>query len=288
MILSGKEPAEKIQAAVAMRMNNLPRPPSLSVILVGDDAPSMTYVETKKRVCQSLGIKSEVHYLSKDTTENTLLEKIRKLNLDPSVDGILVQLPLPAHLNSDRIISALDPKKDVDGFHPINMGKLLLGQTDGFIPCTPLGIYEMLKYYEIPTEGAHVVILGRSIVVGKPLAALLMQNRAGCNATVTVAHRHTKELSRLTQTADILVVAVGSPKTVTADMIKPNAVVIDVGINRLQDPKDPKCYHIEGDVDFERVREKCRAITPVPKGVGPMTIAMLVHNTTTSAERRLL
>jgi methylenetetrahydrofolate dehydrogenase (NADP+) / methenyltetrahydrofolate cyclohydrolase len=230
-----------------------------------------------------VGILSFFHHLPETTSEEELLKLISDLNHDKNVDGILVQLPLPSHMNSEKIIEAIDPKKDVDGFHPINIGKLLLGLKGGFVPCTPLGIKILLERYQIPVVGKDVVIVGRSAIVGKPLAALLMQNAPHCNATVTVVHSQTRDLKAHCARADILVAAIGSPRFITADMVKERAVVVDVGISREESDGG---YRLVGDVDFNQVEKKCFAITPVPKGVGPMTVAMLLHNTLLSHQRR--
>ena len=256
------------------------RPPVLAFILVGDHPASRAYVHAKKKRCQEAGIHSIDHELETAVSQQHLLRLIADLNADPLVDGILVQLPLPSHIDKDAVIVAIDPSKEVDGFHPINMGKLLLGSQDGFIPCTPAGIIELLKCYQISCEGKQAVIVGRSNIVGKPLAALLIQNQKGLNATVTIAHSKTPHLEKLCQTADILVAAIGQPKFITLPMVKTNAIIIDVGINRLSDGK------IVGDVDFETVKHSCTFITPVPGGIGPMTIAMLLKNTWQSYLKR--
>ena len=229
---------------------------------------------------------SSLHQLQETVSENELLKLIERLNQDPTVDGILVQLPLPKQINPKNIMEAIDPLKDVDGFHPLNLGKLLSGEEEGFVPCTPLGIKVLLEKSHIEVEGKHVVVVGRSMIVGKPLAALLMQNKKGCNATVTVVHSKTHNLSALTKQADILVAAIGMPYFIKADMVKEGAVVVDVGINRIEDPRSPKGYQIVGDVDFKEVEPKAGAITPVPRGVGPMTVAMLLYNTYSSYLRR--
>lgn len=288
MILSGKTLADEIQDEIRRKVANLSTPPGLAVVLIGDNPSSHSYVTMKRKACQSVGIKAALHQLPLSTTESHLLHLIHELNRDQEVDGILVQLPLPAHINSENIVAAIDPNKDVDGFHPVNLGKLLLGHPGGFIPCTPLGIKILLERYHIATEGQEVVIVGRSAIVGKPLAALLMQNAPGCNATVTVVHSRSRNLHAHTLRADILVAAIGSPRFIQADMVKEGAVVIDVGINREEDLHKPQGYRIVGDVDYDSVTKKCRAITPVPKGVGPMTVAMLLQNTLLSHQRHSL
>jgi len=279
MILDGKAIAKKIEEQVCSATSHLQgRKPSLAFIRVGEDPASLTYIKMKKKKCAEVGITSYDVELSKEVSEEVLLREIDHLNTDPEIDGILVQLPLPPHINSHHILSAITPEKDVDGFHPINMGKLLLGETGGFFPCTPYGILVLLKHANIDPAGKHVVILGRSNIVGKPLAALLCQKQEGANATVTLAHSRTENLKTLCQSADILIAAMGNPHFVKADMVKEGAIVIDVGINRV----DGKLI---GDVDFDAVAPKCSLITPVPGGVGPMTIALLLSNTLLSYQR---
>ncbi|MCP5469872.1 MAG: bifunctional 5,10-methylene-tetrahydrofolate dehydrogenase/5,10-methylene-tetrahydrofolate cyclohydrolase [Chlamydiales bacterium] len=266
MILSGKQVADSLLEEMK---RELKKEPTLVVIQVGENPASSTYIRMKRKACDYVGIRSVHLEFAEDVKESHLLSEIKRLNDDPKVSGILVQLPLPAHLT--HVLDTIDPAKDVDGFHPINMGKLLLG-LKGFVPCTPLGIHTLLKRSQISVEGKRVVIVGRSHIVGMPLAALWMQKRAGCNATVTVAHSCTPKLEEVTASADILVAAMGKPKFIKEHMVKEGAVVIDVGINRI----DKK---LVGDVDFEQVQHKCSTITPVPGGVGPMTVAMLLHNT---------
>lgn len=283
MIIDGASIAAQIQQELLEQIKNRPgRAPSLHVVIVGDHAPSLIYVKRKTEACLKIGIFSKTYRLSSDISEEELLEHIFSLNQDPNVDGILVQLPLPKQINPNRITQAVDPSKDVDGFHLVNLGKLVLGDSSGFTPCTPLGIQTLLERSSIPTSGKHVVILGRSQIVGKPLALLLMQNNPKANATVTIANSHTTRLKEICQSADILIAAIGQPLFVKADMVKPDAVVIDVGINRIEAPHLPKGYQIVGDVDFEEVRKHCAHITPVPGGIGPMTIAMLLSNTVKS------
>lgn len=289
MIISGKAIAEEIQSELKAKIAHYgaPRKPHLAVVLVGDNRASHSYVRAKKRACLEVGIFSTVHEMPQTIAERELLSKIETLNNDASVDGILIQSPLPSHLHYEKVIETLDPEKDVDGFHPKNMGKLLLGVKGGFIPCTPLGIQVLLARSKIDILGQHVVVVGRSNIVGKPLAALLMQNAIHANATVTIVHSKSRDLSMLTSQADILVAAVGVARFIKEEMVKEGAIVIDVGINYEQDSREKTGYRIVGDVDFEAVQKKCKAITPVPKGIGPMTIAMLLENTFLSFKRRL-
>jgi len=274
MILDGRATADQLLAELKEDIaSSAARPPGLAFLLVGDHPASKTYVEAKKKKCQEVGIQSLVHKYEASISEKELLRHIQTLNDDPLIDGILVQLPLPAHIDKDIILMSIDPLKDVDGFHPINMGKLAIGNEDGFIPCTPLGIVELLKRNSISCEGKRAVILGRSTIVGKPLALLLMQNKEWLNATVTVAHSKTPDLEKVCKSADILIAAIGMPKFISAKMVQEGAIVVDVGINRLKDGT------IVGDVDFQAVSPHCSFITPVPGGVGPMTIAMLLQNT---------
>ena len=257
--------------------------PGLAVVLVGEDPASQTYVRMKGRKCEELGMHSVTITLPADTPEEVLLGRIAELNADPAINGFLVQLPLPDHIDEDKVIEAIDPAKDVDGFHPVNVGRMLIGKP-GFLPATPAGVMEMLRRSGVETAGKHAVIVGRSNIVGKPMAALLVQK--GADATVTVAHSRTADLGEVTRTADILIAAVGRPRFITADMVKDGAVVIDVGTNRIDDPTHPKGSRLVGDVDFEAVRDKASAITPVPKGVGPMTICMLMANAVKAAEEQ--
>ena len=257
--------------------------PGLAVVLVGDDPASKAYVGSKDRTCRDLGMHSVKLELPATTTQEELLAVVRQLNADPAIHGILVQSPPPRHIDEAAIIRAIDPRKDVDGFHPENVAKLALEDPSGFVPCTPLGCQRLLLDYQIPTEGARVVVLGRSMIVGKPLALLLMAKGPGGNATVTVAHSRSKDLPGLCRSADILIAAIGKPRFVTTDFVREGAVVIDVGINRIGDPTTKSGSRLVGDVDFEAVAPKCHAITPVPGGVGPMTIAMLISNTIKAA-----
>ena len=274
MILDGKKIAEEILRDLKVKVDALQkkRPPLLAFLLIGENPASHLYVKYKTKACERIGIQTRGFQFSKEISQKEVLKHIQALNLDSAVDGILVQLPLPPHLNTQEIIEAVDPQKDVDGFHPFNIGRLLLGYEPYFVPCTPLGIQEMLKRSSIPVAGKHVVIMGRSNIVGKPLAALLMQKNKEANATVTLVHSYTQNMDLITATADILIAAMGSPEFVQSAMIKQGAVIIDVGINR-------HCGKIVGDVLFDEVNPKAAHITPVPGGVGPMTIAMLLSNT---------
>ncbi|HEX6053796.1 MAG TPA: bifunctional methylenetetrahydrofolate dehydrogenase/methenyltetrahydrofolate cyclohydrolase FolD [Gemmatimonadaceae bacterium] len=257
--------------------------PGLSVVLVGDDPASAVYVRSKAKACEEAGMRGETIRMSADTTEATLLEQVDALNEDPRVHGILVQMPVPRHMSAEKVIRRIRPEKDVDGFHPVNVGKLMIGERDGFVPCTPAGAVELLVQSGVDTRGKDAVIVGRSNIVGKPMAALLMQDAPGGNATVTVCHSRTADLASHTRRADILIAAIGRPEMITGDMLKPGAVVIDVGINRVNDATVPKGYRLVGDVHFASAREVASLITPVPGGVGPMTIAMLMKNTLRAA-----
>ena len=267
LLLNGFELAKKCRTELADKIKSLPRSPKLVVILVGNDPASAVYVRNKEKAAIEVGMQSEVHRFEK-ITQKELLSFIKKLNADNSVDGILVQLPLPEELNEIEILQAIDPAKDVDGFHPLNLGKLIIGEPAS-VACTPKGCLKLIHLAKQDLSGLHAVVIGRSVIVGKPMAQLLLRE----NCTVTTAHSKTKNLPELCRMADIVVAAVGKPKTVKADWIKEGAIVIDVGINRLEDGK------LCGDVDFDACFDKCSAITPVPKGVGPMTIAMLLENT---------
>lgn len=276
-IIDGKKIAEEIRAELKQKVALLSSGrPGLAFILVGDNAASHAYVRMKEKGCDEVGIHSYVFRMPESVTEEDLVHLIQECNTDERIHGILVQQPLPSHIREEKILNAIDPNKDVDGFHPLNVGKTLLGQEGGFLPCTPLGIVTLLEKSEIQVEGKHVVIIGRSNIVGKPLAAMLVQKKKHCNATVTMAHSQTKDLKAICKTADILVAAIGKPRFITKDMVKNGAVVIDVGINAIL--VDGKRL-IVGDVDFDHVAPLCSFITPVPKGVGPMTIAMLLYNT---------
>jgi len=258
--------------------------PGLAVLRVGEDPASKVYVGMKVKKCEQLGIHSVLKVLPETITQEELLAQVNELNNDDKVHGILVQLPLPSHLNEDEVIDTIDPKKDVDCFHPTNVGKMLIGDQDGFFPCTPHGVQVLLERSNIDTTGKHAVVIGRSNIVGKPMAALLVQKAKGANATVTICHSRTPNIAELTQQADIIVAAIGKPHFVTAGMVKDGAVVVDVGINRVDDDTAPRGYKLVGDVDYDNVAPKCSAITPVPGGVGPMTIAMLMKNTVKAAK----
>jgi methylenetetrahydrofolate dehydrogenase (NADP+) / methenyltetrahydrofolate cyclohydrolase len=273
----------EVRAGVEARRAAGARAPALRVVLVGEHPASASYVRGKIRAAAEAGIDSQTLHQPADLPEADLLALIRDLNEDPDVDGILVQLPLPDHVDESRVIHALDPEKDVDGFHPENVGRLVIGE-EAFEPCTPAGIVEMLRRSGIATVGAHAVIIGRSNIVGKPMANLLL--RKGLDATVTVCHSRTRDLAGLARHADILIAAIGRAHFVTGDMVKEGAAVIDVGINRVDDPSIERGYRLVGDVDFEAARERAGWITPVPGGVGPMTIAMLLKNTLVAANRR--
>lgn len=257
--------------------------PGLAVILVGEDPASISYVTSKERDCKDTGIYSDDNRLPANTTQKELIALIEEKNNDPKINGILVQLPLPKHLNEAEVLLAIDPAKDVDGFHPVNTGKMMIGEK-AFLPCTPHGIIQLLVRNNVTIEGADVVIIGRSNLVGKPLANMLIQKKTNANATVTICHTRTKDLASHTKRADIIVAAVGRKNTVTADMVKDGAVVIDVGVNRVEDATKKRGYRLVGDVDFEAVKQKASLITPVPGGVGPMTRTMLLYNTIESAK----
>lgn len=279
-VIDGKEVARKIREGLVAEIAEMKaqgKTPGLAVVLVGEDPASQVYVGSKVRACEELGLYSQKWELPADTTQEQLVDLIHKLNADDRIHGILVQSPPPPHIDEEAVILNIDPRKDVDGFHPANVAKLVLEDEEGFVPCTPLGCMELLKAYDIPTAGKHAVVIGRSLIVGKPMANLLVSKKA--NATVTIAHSRTADLPAVCRTADIIVAAVGRPEMVKADFVKDGAVVIDVGINRIPDPSRPRGYRIVGDVDYEAVKDKCSAITPVPGGVGPMTIAMLMANT---------
>jgi methylenetetrahydrofolate dehydrogenase (NADP+)/methenyltetrahydrofolate cyclohydrolase len=259
--------------------------PGLAVVLVGNDPASRAYVRSKDRKAAELGLHSVKEELPADTTQDQLLALVEKLNADPAVHGILVQSPPPPQIDEAAIVRAIDPRKDVDGFHPVNVAKLALEDPTGFVPCTPLGCIRLLQESGIETAGKNAVVVGRSMIVGKPMALLLMKRGPGGDATVTVAHSRTKNLAAITRAADIVVAAIGRPHFLGSDHIREGAVVIDVGINRIDDPSNPKGYRLVGDVDYDAVADRCAAITPVPGGVGPMTIAMLMSNCVTAAER---
>ena len=281
-ILDGTSIAQTIRAEVAeevARLSRAGRKPGLAAVLVGEDPASAVYVRSKGKACEEAGMHSVTLRLPAATTEAELLETVDRLNADPDIHGILVQLPLPKPINSEKVLRRIDPAKDVDGFHPVNVGKLVVGDASAFRPATPYGVQQMLIRSGIETKGAHAVIVGRSNIVGRPMANLLIQQGPGGDATVTVCHSKTRDLPAITRTADIVIAAIGKAEFVTADMVRPGAVVIDVGINRVDDPSRPRGYRLVGDVAFEPVSRIASAITPVPGGVGPMTIAMLLQNT---------
>lgn len=285
-LLDGKKTATLVQEAIAEEVRQIVakghRPPHLVAILVGNNGASMTYVNNKVTACERVGFASSVVNLPEDISQEALLEEIEKLNKDKSIDGFIVQLPLPKHINEQEVLLAVNPDKDADGFHPTNFGRMALG-LDAFIPATPYGILELLTQYKIPTDGKHVVVIGRSDIVGRPISILLSQKP--WNATVTLTHSRTQNLSKLTQEADIIIAALGIPNFLKAEMVKEGAVIIDVGITRVADASAKKGFRIVGDVDFEQVKLKASYITPVPGGVGPMTIAMLMKNTLNAYKR---
>ncbi len=289
IIIDGLKVSADINAASAASVermkNEYGRVPGLAVILVGDDPASQVYVNSKDRKCRELGIHSEKYVLDKNASMSELLRLIDKLNQDPNIHGILVQSPPPPQIDEEKVVAAIVPEKDVDCFHPTNVGKMLLGRRDGFFPCTPYGVMLLLDACNINPSGKHAVVVGRSNIVGKPLMAMLVQKEKGANATVTCVHSATANLAELTRQADILIAAIGKPHFITADMVKDGAVVVDVGINRIPDATRKSGTRLVGDVDFEAVAPKCSAITPVPGGVGPMTIAVLMQNTVKSAEK---
>ncbi len=287
-IIDGKLISTEIREELAEEVRQLKKEgitPGLGVILVGEDPASKSYVTAKERACESLGIYSDNRHIPKETTEEELLAVIDEMNKDPRIDGILVQLPLPGHIDPDKVIMRIAPEKDVDGFHPQSIGKMIMGK-DTFLPCTPHGVVKLLNYSGIEIEGAHVVVVGRSNIVGKPVANLLLDKSKNGNATVTVCHSRTRDIKEMTKQADILIAAIGKPQFIKADMVKDGAVVIDVGVNRVEDSTKKKGYRLVGDVDFEPIKEKASYITPVPGGVGPMTITMLMYNTVMSAKQR--
>ena len=274
---------EEIKAKVSEMKGRGERVPHLAAVLVGNDGASLTYVGSKVRSCEYVGFDSTLIRLEEEITEEALLAQIDTLNNDPQLDGYIVQLPLPKHIDEEKILLAIDPKKDVDGFHPANFGRMAL-ELDAFIPATPFGIMQLLERYNVPTSGKHCVVVGRSHIVGRPISILMSQKGPAGNATVTVAHSRTENLAELTRQADIVVMALGIPEYLTANMVKEGAVIIDVGITRVADKDHPKGYVIKGDVAFDEVAPKASHITPVPGGVGPMTIAMLLQNTLLARE----
>jgi methylenetetrahydrofolate dehydrogenase (NADP+)/methenyltetrahydrofolate cyclohydrolase len=286
-IIDGKQIAADMRGELKAQVAKLKKRniiPGLGVILVGEDPASQSYVTAKERACDDMGIYSDDNRLAAHTSQAELMALVEKMNDDPKINGILVQLPLPKGLNESQVLLAIDPAKDVDGFHPMNVGKMVVGE-QAFLPCTPHGVIQLLIRSGVTIKGAEVVIVGRSNIVGKPLMNMLIQKNATGNATVTVCHTRTKDLSTHTKRADIVIAAAGRPNTVTADMVKKGVVVIDVGVNRIEDSSKKSGFRLVGDVDFEAVKEKASLITPVPGGVGPMTITMLLYNTVESAKR---
>lgn len=287
-IIDGKAVAASIREGLRRDVEALKAAgvtPGLGVILVGDNPASLSYVTAKEKACEEIGIFSDDHRLPASTQQAELLAEVARMNLHPRIDGILVQLPLQKHHDEEQILLAISPDKDVDGFHPVSVGKMMLGQ-ETFLPCTPHGVVQLLMHSGVKIDGAHVVVVGRSNIVGKPVANMLLQKGPAGNATVTICHTRTPDIGRFTRDADILIAAAGKPNTITADMVREGAVVIDVGVNRIPDPSKKSGFRLAGDVDYEAVREKASLITPVPGGVGPMTITMLLYNTVMAAKRR--
>jgi len=282
ILLDGKHTSNQIKEEIKDTVRGMKsrgeRVPHLAAVLVGNDGASLTYVGSKVRSCEYVGFDSTLIHLEENISEADLLKQIEKLNQDKTLDGYIVQLPLPKHIDEEKILLAIDPKKDVDGFHPANFGRMAL-ELDAFIPATPFGIMQLLERYKVPTNGKHCVVVGRSHIVGRPISILMSQKGPAGNATVTVAHSRTEQLAELTRQADIIVMALGIPEYLTADMVKEGATIIDVGITRVADASHPKGYVIKGDVKFDEVAQKAHFITPVPGGIGPMTIAMLLKNT---------
>jgi methylenetetrahydrofolate dehydrogenase (NADP+) / methenyltetrahydrofolate cyclohydrolase len=281
-LIDGREIAEKVYVDLRSEIADLKKrgvTPGLAVVLVGDNPASRAYVRSKDKMCRELGLHSLKLELPATTTQAELLAQIEKLNCDPAIHGILVQSPPPKQIDEAAIVRALDPRKDVDGFHPVNVAKLAAGDPSGFVPCTPLGVQRLLVESKIEITGAHVVVLGRSMIVGKPVALLLMQKGKNADATVTVVHSRSRNLKEITQTADILIAAIGQPNFLRAEHVRDGAAIVDVGINRVEDTTNTRGYRLVGDVAFDEVATKASAITPVPGGVGPMTIAMLMSNT---------
>ncbi len=289
-ILDGKKISNDIKDEIALDVQRMKergeRVPHLAAILVGDDGASLTYVGSKVRACERVGFESTLVKLPDTTTEEELLQKIKELNESEHIDGFIVQLPLPKQINEEKVLNAVDPSKDVDGFHPENFGRMAL-EMESFIPATPFGILQLLERHQVETKGKHTVVIGRSHIVGRPMSILMSQKGKAGNSTVTLTHSHTKDLSEFTKKADIIIVALGVPEFLTEDMVKEGVVIIDVGISRVPDETKPRGYAIKGDVHFDRVSKKASYITPVPGGVGPMTIAMLLKNTLIARERQL-
>jgi methylenetetrahydrofolate dehydrogenase (NADP+)/methenyltetrahydrofolate cyclohydrolase len=287
-VIDGGAIGEAMRAELQAAIRDLKRrgvTPGLAAVLVGENPASHTYVRMKGKACDEAGLYHETLRLPADTTEAELLALIERLNTDHEIHGILVQLPLPKHINTQRVLHRVAPTKDVDGFHPENVGKVSVGDATGFRPATPFGVQQLLLRSEVDTAGKHAVIVGRSTIVGRPMAALLLQDGPGGNATVTVCHSRTRDIRGVTRLGDILIVAIGRPEFVTGDMVKPDAVVIDVGVNRVDDPSLKRGYRLVGDVKFDEVKKVAGAITPVPGGVGPMTITMLLYNTVQAARQ---
>lgn len=281
-ILDGRQTSSEIKDEIALEVKKIKekgeKTPHLAAIIVGEDPASQSYVRSKDRACKKVGFDSTILNLPKNTSEEELIQTITKLNNDEDIDGFIIQLPLPPHIDEQKVLLLVDPDKDVDGFHPTNFGKMAL-DLPSFIPATPFGILELLKRYNVPTEGKNTVVIGRSHIVGRPMSILMSRKDNPGNSTVTLTHRHTKNLKEVTLKADIIIVAIGSPDYLTADMVKDGAVIVDVGINRVNDASAKKGYVLKGDVDYEAVKEKASFITPVPGGVGPMTVTMLLKNT---------
>ncbi|WP_149274872.1 bifunctional methylenetetrahydrofolate dehydrogenase/methenyltetrahydrofolate cyclohydrolase FolD [Pareuzebyella sediminis] len=288
VILDGKKISNEIKEEIAAEVSQMKergeKVPHLAAVLVGNDGASLTYVGSKVRSCKKIGFESTLIHLPEETTEDELLKKVHQLNTDDSIDGYIVQLPLPKHIDEQKVLMAVDPDKDVDGFHPVNFGKMALDM-ESFISATPFGIMELLRRYKVDTEGKHVVVIGRSHIVGRPISILMSQKGEAANCTVTLTHSRTKNMTELTLQADIIVSALGVPHFLKEDMVKDGVVIIDVGITRVPDESKERGYYIAGDVDFESVSKKASFITPVPGGVGPMTIAMLLKNTLLARER---
>lgn len=285
-IIDGKQIASDIRKELTHEVAELKKKgivPGLGVILVGEDPASKSYVTAKEKACHEIGIHSDDNRMPKETTQADLIARVKKMNADPKINGILVQLPLPKHINESEVLMAIDPSKDVDGFHPVSVGKMMIGEK-AFLPCTPHGVIKLLERSGVNTEGAHVVVVGRSNIVGKPVANLLIQKKKTANATVTICHTGTKNLAYFTKQADIIIAAAGRPNTITADMVKEGVVIIDVGVNRIEDASKKAGFRLVGDVDFDGLMKKASLITPVPGGVGPMTITMLLFNTVDSAK----
>ncbi|HEV8264150.1 MAG TPA: tetrahydrofolate dehydrogenase/cyclohydrolase catalytic domain-containing protein [Gemmatimonadales bacterium] len=287
-LIDGTAVGKQMRAELVGEIDALKRrgvTPGLAVVLVGDNAPSQVYIRMKGKACDEAGLYHETIKLRKETSEAELLALVERLNADPKIHGILIQLPLPQHIDSRRVLHRVDPRKDVDGFHPENVGKVSVGDPSGFRPATPYGVQQLLVRSQVDTTGRHAVVVGRSNIVGRPMAALLLQDGPGGNATVTVCHSRTRNIGDVTRLADILIVAIGKPEFVTGDMIKAGAVVIDVGVNRVDDPSLKQGYRLVGDVKFAEAKQVAAAITPVPGGVGPMTITMLLYNTVQAARQ---